>query len=169
MKRSNLVTCVSAIIFASAVRTTLLGAVIATENVTPLPWTSLSTVRIGGTGDGTLTVDAGSHVSDYYVYMGYSEGTTGTARITGVGSTWSTTFLLIVGNQGHGALLVEAEGELYSGASFLGSSVGSTASATVTGVRSIWTNSGDLLIGNLGEATLRVEAGGQVSNATGSI
>jgi T5SS/PEP-CTERM-associated repeat protein len=122
---------------------------------------------IGWYGSGTLRVEAGGEVSNLYGRLGFSVGSTGTATITGTGSTWGSGIDISVGGSGGGALRVEAGGHVNSGTGSLGTYANSTGMATITGVGSNWTNSFDLYIGRSGNGVLQTEAGGQISSDSG--
>ena len=73
--------------------------------------------------------------SNGYSYLGYNSGSTGTATVTGAGSTW-TNYYLEVGYSGSGIMNVEAGGQISNyGYSYcdLGSNSGSTGTVTITG------------------------------------
>ena len=94
--------------------------------------------------------------------MGYSSGATGTATVTGCGSTLTNSNELYVGYYGVGTLAIEDSGQVSSTNSYLGRESGSTGSVTVTGNGSTWTNSGNLHVGYKGKGTLNVSKGGTV-------
>ena len=65
---------------------------------------------VAKTADGTLTIDAGSSLSRLRSTIGYSGGVTGTATVTGAGSSWTNSDYLSVGQYGTGTLNIEAGG-----------------------------------------------------------
>ena len=111
---------------------------------------------VGKSGNGTLNIEAGGQVSSNYGYLGLYSGSTGTATVTGTGSTWTNGGRLYVGTSGSGTLNVEAGGQVSNTDGYLGYNSGSTGTATVTGTGSTWTNSGDLYVGYSGSGTLTV-------------
>lgn len=125
-----------------------------------------SYLHVGDHGSGTLRVEAGGQVSNTIGRLGAVAGSTGTATITGVGSTWSNSGWLYVGNDGSGELRVEAGGKVSSSGSSLGRNAGSTGTATITGAGSRWTNRTGLHVGYSGGGALTVEDGGEVTAAT---
>jgi T5SS/PEP-CTERM-associated repeat protein len=146
------------------------AATVITGDVTPaLPWSASTDPRIGNTGAGTLTIDAGSQLSSSTAILGAATTAMGTATITGAGSKWTTDFGLRVGDGGSGALLVEAGGQVTNVSGLLAGRPGSSGMATITGIGSKWTNSNALSVGEFGDGMLRVEAGGQVSSSTANL
>ena len=129
-------------------------------------WVTPGNLVVGqvGDGNGTLNIQNGGAVSNLNGFLGYGVGATGTATVTGVGSTW-TNNLLQVGRLGTGTLNVEAGGAVTNTAGSIGEFAGSTGTATVTGPGSIWTNTGDLYVGNLGTGMLNVLNGGRLDAA----
>jgi len=127
---------------------------------------------VGYKGTGTLRIADGRAVASVFGYLGYCSGSTGTATVTGAGSTW-TSRVLYVGYSGTGTLNIEAGGQVSSTYGRLGympdggGTGAATGTATVTGAGSTWTTSGDFYVGCSGTGTVNVEAGGQVSNTSG--
>ena len=122
---------------------------------------------VGYEGTGTLTIEAGGQVSNSEDgCLGYRAGSTGTATVTGAGSTWTVSEDLSIGEEGAGTLNIEAGGQVSSSWASLGFDPGSTGAATVTGAGSTWTNSDDLFVGCYGAGTLTVTDGGLVSAGT---
>jgi T5SS/PEP-CTERM-associated repeat protein len=155
------------LILALASAPSLPAATVITGDVTPaLPWNFLTDPKIGNTGAGTLTVDGGSQLNSGVAYLGHQSGSTGTATITGGGSTWSNNDALVVGRSGNGLLHVEAGGQVSSSAGYLGINIGSTGTATIAGVGSKWTSSSSLFVGSFGSGALTVEDGGHVTADT---
>lgn len=156
----------------------LQGATVAIGDVTPaLPWTSTTSPQIGVTGAGTLTVDAGSQLVSNRSVLGYDNGSTGVATVTGAGSAWDNDLELHVGYGGNGALRVEAGAQVSNTYSHVGYTYGATGTATVTGAGSAWINRSALYIGYGGgvgvgdvvSGELHVEAGGHVTSGLGSL
>ena len=98
--------------------------------------------------------------------LAIAPGASGTATITGIGSTWINIGQLVVGNSGSGTLTIEAGGQVSSGFGSLGEVGNSTGTATVTGAGSKWTNSSVLYVGRTGSGTLTVSDGGEVVTGT---
>ena len=123
---------------------------------------------VGYHGRGTLNIQAGAQVSNTDGCLGLHSGSTGTATVTGAGSTWTNSGGLCVGHNGIGTLNIQAGGQVSNTIGYLAHfSSASQSAATVTGVGSKWTNSGTLYVGYYGSTTLNIEAGGQVSNTEG--
>jgi T5SS/PEP-CTERM-associated repeat protein len=76
---------------------------------TPTTWTSSTTVYIGESSTGTITVDDASALVSGSGYLGYYSGSTGTVTVAGTGSTW-TNHGLHVGHVGSGTLTVSDGG-----------------------------------------------------------
>jgi T5SS/PEP-CTERM-associated repeat protein len=117
---------------------------------------------VGGSGRGSLTIEAGGQVSNEDSYLGSASGSTGIATITGAGSKWTSSSQLYVGSSGSGTLTIEAGGQVSNGFGYIGDNSGSTGTATVTGAGSKWTNHASLEIGRSGSGTLTVTDGGEV-------
>ena len=136
-------------------------------------WTNSSSLYVGRDGDGELTIAAGGLVSNTHGSLGglpvVGSTSTGTATVTGSGSTWTNSCGLCVGVAGAGTLTIEAGGQVESDVGLLGATLDSRGMATVTGGGSTWTNSGGLCVGQEGAGTLTIEAGGAVSSADGQV
>ena len=123
---------------------------------------------MGKSGDGTLNVQAGGTVSSTFGYVAISEGSTGAATVTGLGSAWTNTASLEVGHFGDAILSVEAGGTVSNTDGYIAPFPGATGSATVTGPGSIWSNSSDLRVGGTndlpgGMGSLQIHDGGEVA------
>jgi fibronectin-binding autotransporter adhesin len=146
------------------------AAIIGTGDVSPsnpATWTSSTTGYIGQSSTGSVTVNGGSGLLNYYGYLAIRSGSSGTVTVTGIYSTWTVTLGLTVGQSGNGILNIEAGGQVSNDYSFLGYNSGSSGTATVNGTGSRWINSDTLYVGEEGNGTLNIQAGGQVSNANG--
>jgi T5SS/PEP-CTERM-associated repeat protein/autotransporter-associated beta strand protein len=128
----------------------------------PTTWTSHTDGYIGATSTGAVTLDGGSELLNYRVFLGRDPGSNGTATITDSGSKWTIYSLLRVGYFGSGSLNIEAGGQVSSPDCIVGDNSGSTGAVTVVGTGSMWTNNGDLLVGGTGSGTLTVSDGGMV-------
>jgi fibronectin-binding autotransporter adhesin len=84
----------------------------ATVTGTGSTWNSGILLAVGDSDDGTLNIEAGGQVSNYRGYLGSTEyGSTGTATISGTGSTWINSGDLSVGGYyGSGTLTVSDGG-----------------------------------------------------------
>ena len=131
-------------------------------------WTNSNELYVGKSGSGSLTIADGGQISNTsYCYLGYDSDSSGTATITGSGSTWTNSGLFYIGYYGKGIMTIEAGGQVNNtnGCS-LGADSGSVGMVTVTGNGSTWTNTGRIGIGN---GALTIEAGGKVSASGCSI
>ncbi len=140
-----------------------------TGDVEPDPSTlgSYTTVYIGNTASGTLTVDSGSNLLSGSGCIGNGSTATGLVNLTGSGSGWTINGDLCVGNSGSGTLSIASGGSVASGvgggSSSIGANFGSTGIAKIDGLGSAWTIADNLLIGNYGSGTLSVSGGGSLT------
>jgi len=133
-------------------------------------WTNSSTLNVGYSGAGTLTIQNGGAVSDVTGVLGLGPGSTGSATVDGAGSTWTNSGDFYVGRSGTGTLTIRNGGNVSNvGIGYLGFTAGTTGTATVDGAGSAWTNSGELYVGNFGTGTLTIQSGGKVSDADGYV
>jgi len=86
---------------------------------------------VGNSGSGTLSIDNRGRVGSYDGYIGYNSGSTGTATVSGTGSTWANTSRLYVGYYGSGKLAV-ADGGLVSAKTIYASSNDLSGNGTIT-------------------------------------
>jgi T5SS/PEP-CTERM-associated repeat protein len=89
------------------------AAIKTSGNVEPInsaTWTDSTTVYVGNTAEGSLTVDLGSGVFSSSSYLGYAIGSSGSATVSGAGSTWTNSGSLYVGYRGSGTLTVDDGG-----------------------------------------------------------
>ena len=126
-------------------------------------------MRIGHSGNGTLSIVDGAEVSAGSAVIGDSAGATGIVTVDGIGSIW-TPGVLYIGNMGTGTMEILGGGTVSSDVSIVGDSAGSADNRVlVTGTGSTWTNVGTLSIGEWGGGLLEVLDGGHVESASGSI
>jgi T5SS/PEP-CTERM-associated repeat protein len=126
--------------------------------------TSNSTlVTVGNTGQGNLTIDGGSSLSNTDGYLGFSTGSTGTVNVSG--GNWTNSGILIIGRSGTGSLTITG-GIVSSGDGSVSSISGSNGTVNVSG--GTWTNSGFLRVGNAGTGSLTI-TNGTVSNTDGIV
>jgi T5SS/PEP-CTERM-associated repeat protein len=123
----------------------------------------------GYKGTGTLRIADGANVASDYGSLGYWSGSTGTATVSGPGSSWTTSRGFAVGDEGDGTLRIEGGGQVSNSLAILGVTSGAVGTATVIGADSTWTNSGSLGVGSKGSGVLRVEGGARVSSASGYV
>lgn len=160
-------------------------------------WTTSGNAYVGGSGTGSLTVtddaefttsggtlvvgsnsgaigtltisDGGTATIDGDTAIGDFAGSTGSATVTGSGSSLDTQNLY-VGKTGTGTLTISDGGTASTRYAYIGYDSGSTGSVTVTGPNSSWTtNSTDLYVGLDGTGTLLIADGADVLSDSGSI
>jgi len=126
-------------------------------------------VHVGHLGTGTLTVENNGRVLAEALFIGTNAGATGTATITGDGSSFLTK-QLIVGNQGSGTLNITAGGRLDNTGfgDVVGNFPGITGTVSVEGLNSQW-NGAVRIVGFFGQGTLNISEGGQVRNFHGRV
>jgi T5SS/PEP-CTERM-associated repeat protein len=129
---------------------------------------SSSTLGVGNLGSGTLAIRDGVNITSSAGYLGYSSGSTGTATVTGSGSTWTNTGTLYVGNYGAGVLNIANGATVGNATAYLGYGYGTGANGTVTvdGAGSTWTNTGTLYVADSGTGTLNITNGAGVTTAS---
>lgn len=146
---------------------------------------------VGNSGNGTLTITAGSLVTNTTGVIGSQPGSAGVVTVTGAGSQWNSAGDLIVGEFGTGTLDLFDQGEVIVGGNIvngsgvgtvnvdggvlsvaagidvdnfnIGNAAGTSGNHTVGAGQELL--AGTLNVGNSGTGTLNVEAGGGVSNA----
>ena len=125
-----------------------------------------TTACIGNSANGTLTVNAGSYLTSYCGYFGYTSAVTGSATIDGSNSTWRNSGTLYVGYSGGGAISITNGGALY-GDGYIAYNSGSTGTVTIDGARSIC--DGGFYVGYGGAGSLAVTNGGAIIGGAGII
>ncbi|MDI6450155.1 autotransporter domain-containing protein [Anaerobaca lacustris] len=126
------------------------------------PWIITENFWVGIDADGGLTVSGGSAVTNPYAVLGVFDGVTGSATITGPGSSWLTSGFLVAGYEGIGNLLIEAGGLVGSDIGILGEEATGEGNALVTGAGSTWTIDDYLTVAHEGQAAMSIEDGGLV-------
>lgn len=121
-------------------------------------------LAIGDAGTGSLAVTGGGIVGSQAVVLGNSAASTGSARISGVGSTLRSEGDIIVGRGGNAMMSVEAGGAVESRNGVVAALGGSSSSVTVTGGGSSWTMTGTLIAGyqDTASAEVTASAGGNI-------
>ena len=121
---------------------------------------------VGNTATGALTVsDGGTLTSSSYSYIGINAGSTGTATVTGAGSSWTISGHLTAGNNGTGMLTILDGAAVNNVMGYIALSATGVGEVTVSGVGSTWTNWGEIRVGQSGTGTLTVSDGGRVTSA----
>jgi fibronectin-binding autotransporter adhesin len=130
-------------------------------------WTNTGDLYIGNAGTGSMLVKSGGAVTSVgQSRIGDKLGGTGTATITGAGSSWvNSSDSLMVGNFGRGVLNILSGGTVSGTFALIGQAGSGEGHVTVTGVGSTWTNTEGVAIGGEGSATLTILSGGTVSSA----
>ncbi len=126
-------------------------------------------LAVGYQRSGSLTVENGAQIASALTYIGYYFGSSGTATVSGSGSTWTLTGDLHVGESGTGSLSVMSGAALSGVNAYLGYNDGATGTVTVSGAGSSLSLSGALCVGNYGSGALNVANGASVANGTASI
>ncbi|QDS97545.1 beta strand repeat-containing protein [Adhaeretor mobilis] len=127
-------------------------------------------IFVGDEESGRITVSGGADVvAANGSVLGSATGSSGTATVTGPGSTWNSPADFFIGLGGTGTLNIEDGGVVDSTQGTIGRADGSTGTATVTGQGSAWFNAGILQIGRFenSNGTLNIVAGGAVTNTEG--
>ncbi len=132
-------------------------------------WTSNKWLFVGDSGSGDLSVEAGGQVTcNWDGWIGFYDGASGSATVTGPGSAWRSNGYLIVGFIGSGTLRVDAEGRVDNTWGLVGNETGSVGRVTINGTGSVWTNT-LLCVGGKGTGYLTVSAGGHVTSESTEI
>ena len=121
-------------------------------------------IIVGDTGQGSLTIDGGSSLSNIEGYLGIMPGSNGTVNVSG--GTWTNNGTLRIGNSGTGSLTISS-GTVSNTIGIVGRLAGSTGTVNVSG--GTWANSGNLTIGSAGNGTLNLTGNGTVSVGSGLV
>ena len=146
-------------------------------------WTNSGELIVGREGTGTLIIENGGTVNNTFAAIsqfGRLAGSSGSATVTGAGSTWTSSGNLVVGGTndgsysatnglGDGTLSINNGGAVSNVNGYIGSDADAIGTVSVSGSGSTWTNSGTLTIGRNGDGTLNISNGGAVNNANGFI
>ncbi len=133
-------------------------------------WTSELYTYVGNDGVGSLMItNGGTVISENGGYIGFRDGSVGSATVDGAGSVWTNESWFEVGYAGDGTLSVTNGGAVYSRGGIVGSASGSTGAATVSGTGSVWSNQYTLVIGENGSGDLTIADGGAVYSASGYV
>ncbi|MEJ2001574.1 MAG: autotransporter domain-containing protein [Maritimibacter sp.] len=119
---------------------------------------------------GTLLIQSGQKLPSLNGYVGDLSGSTGTATITGSGSSWTTSSLYLgTKNDSTGNVAISDGGTVSTVFGYIGDASGANGTVTVQGDGSNWTNTSNLLVGNGGTGTLAISDGGTVSDSWGIV
>ncbi len=121
--------------------------------------------------EGSLTISNGGAASGYKGHLGFDSGSSGTATVTGEGSTWTLSNTLYVGYHGNGVMTIENSGVVSSTYVCIGCFSDSSGSINVIGPNSTLTANKDVMVGyNYNDsAMLTVSDGGTVFSEHGII
>ena len=134
------------------------------------PWDVGGALAVGETAIGTMTVDAGSNVSNTDGFVANLAGSTGTVTVNGFGSAWNNSGELRMGNFGNGTLNITGGGSVSVGGNGrIGNEEGGVGTATVDGPGSNLISAELILVGRAGSGTLNIQNSGTVSDGTGGI
>ena len=142
----------------------------------PTTWTSDTWASVGGTANGTLTVDGDGDLLSFLTTIGSSPGSSGRITVAGTGSTWTNSHTITIGLSGAGELAIIEGGSVnssfysrYSSYDYIGYQPGSNGTVTVDGVGSTWRNNGGLMVGYGGDGSLTVKSGGKLISTGATI
>ena len=128
---------------------------------------------IGNHGTGAFNVNNGAAVTltgaDGDTVLGKYALSSGTATVSGSGSTWRMGDKLTIGSGGGGALSVAGGGHVASDWGYIGYDAGSSGTATVDGIGSAWVVDLAVDVGETGIGTMNITAGGHVNSTSGVI
>ena len=125
-------------------------------------WSIGSSLTVGLSGEGSLSVTSGGQVNSGGFTLGSSSAAEGRVTISGTGSLLSSEFGTTVASAGFGELIVE------DGARFEGTSIATGLNSAGNGIITIrgegtrWT-SGGFTIGNAGNGTVNISDGAEVT------
>jgi fibronectin-binding autotransporter adhesin len=133
--------------------------------------TSSGLFLLGSSGTGTLELTAGGRLTEAAsAVVGSLIGSTGTATVDGVGTTWDMgTTTLTLGSQGAGTLHVTNGGSVIFSQGSFGSNSTATGIVTVDGVGSSIVASDQINIAASGNATMTISNQGTVSGTNAII
>ena len=114
-------------------------------------------------GKGKLTIGNGATVTSVQTILGDLAGTTGTAVITGTGSSLTASGDFNVGRFGTGSLTLGSGGTLSSDRGYVANEAGSTGTVLISGSGSGWTTTGTLHVGSRGDGSLILSDGGDIT------
>lgn len=118
-------------------------------------------VRIGLEGTGLLTVEAGASLtSSGGLILGHFAGGDGTLRVTGDGTTWTTTQQVTVGSQGTGRVYLEDGATASHGGDLrVGFGTHQSGYVTISGSQTQWNATNNAFVGDAGNGDLQVRDG----------
>ena len=114
-------------------------------------------------GKGKLTIGNGATVTSVQAILGDLAGTTGTAVITGSGSSLTASGDFNVGRFGTGSLTLGSGGTLSSDRGYVANEAGSTGTVLISGSGSGWPPPGTLHLRSRGDGSLVLSDGGDIT------
>ena len=124
-------------------------------------------VAVGALTAGTLEIQSGGDAQSLFAQIG--AGKTGTATVSGTGSTWAVTNSLDVGATSTGTFNI-MNGALVtvSDDTFIGAGTGINGTVNITGAQARLVVGPVFTIGEFGNGTLSISGGGSVTSPAGS-
>jgi autotransporter family porin len=130
-----------------------------------------TSVFVGNTGQGSLTIDDGSSLSNTFGEVGNLAGSTGTVNVSG--GTWANSGNLTVGRNGNGTLNLTGNGAVsVGGLVSLANTSGKTGTLNLGNGTAAGTFSAATITGGNGTAVVNINQSGSYtlgSNMTGSL
>ena len=122
-------------------------------------------IALGFSGTGTLTIQNGGTLTNAdYVRFGNLIGSSGTATVTGIGSSWTQASIFTVGDSGDGTLNVQTGGVVNTaGAVSIGKQASGIGTVIVTGADATWNAGSTLELGGAGVGNLALTSGGRAT------
>ena len=118
-----------------------------------------SIMGAGYTGTGSTTVADGVELSSSDAYLGYKEGSNGTAYVDGAGSKWDNNGIFYVGHDGTGVIEITNGGRVESRSGYIGYRSDSSGEVVVDGSNSSWNTNFDARVGSSGSGLLTISNG----------
>ena len=125
-------------------------------------------IAVGYQNSGSLAVQNGAQVASALTYIGYGAGSTGTATVSGTGSSWALSGDLHIGDSGTGTLAVSNGGTITGVNTYLGYNAGSSGTLTLDGAGTALNDSGSIYVGYGGTGTMAL-TNGATATATGGL
>lgn len=132
------------------------------------PWDAGSSLTIGQTGTGSLTISDGATVTNAMGTIGELAGSDGRVTVSGPSSTWENALPLTVGQGGKGQLNVADGGYVSAAELHIGQESGAEGIVNVSGAAYLQSQA-ELYVGEQGKGTLNITDGGQVHARIGLI
>lgn len=125
---------------------------------------------IGYNGQGSFELTSGATAGTGDATLGYGAGSSGSASISGSGTSWLIDGNLIVGSSGTGTAAIASGASVSNNDATIGlANGGGTSSLTISDLGSQWTTSGVLTVGSSGSGALSIFSGANVSSGSAII